>query len=278
MPVKKTPIATGPVDAHVHLRDRTGPACAAAAGVAAIRDAGSKDGAGLGCTKPGASGDVPAVLSAGWALFSKGGYGSAFGVSVGSTGQIKSQILRLKATGAGIIKVVASGMVSLEDPGAITPGGLERDAIAFAVLEARRLGLGVMAHANGEAAIIASAEAGVRSLEHGFFMTGRALDLMAKKKIFWVPTVGALARAAERAGGQARTFVEGLIREHLAMIRRAYAIGVPLAVGTDCVLPDPRYKEAYAAELAYFEQAGIPREDVMKIASEGGAELLGFNT
>jgi imidazolonepropionase-like amidohydrolase len=61
------------------------------------------------------------------------------------------------------------------------------------------------------------------------------------------------------------------------MIRRAHAIGVPLAVGTDCVLPDPRYQEAYAAELAYFEQAGIPREDVMKIASEGGAELLGFN-
>jgi len=278
MVVKKTSIAAGPVDAHVHLRDRTGPASAAAAGVAAIRDAGSKEGTGLDCTRPGASGDAPAVLSAGWALFSKGGYGSAFGVSVGSAGEIKSQILRLKAAGAGIIKVITSGMVSLEDPGAITPGGLERDAIAFAVLEARRLGLGVMAHANGEAAIIASAEAGVRSIEHGFFMTGRALELMARKKIFWVPTAGALARAAERAGGQAsRTFVEGVIRDHLAMIRRAHAAGVPLAVGTDCVLPDPRYKEAYAAELAYFEQAGIPREDVMKIACEGGAELLGFN-
>lgn len=241
-----------------------------------MRDAGSKEGTGLDRTRPGVPGDVPAVLSAGWALFKEGGYGSAFGVSVGSTDEIKSQILRLKAAGAGIIKVITSGMVSLDDPGAVTPGGLERDAIAFAVLEARRLGLGVMAHANGEEAIIASAGAGVRSIEHGFFMTGRALELMAQKKIFWVPTVGALARAAERAGGQARTFVEGVIRDHLAMIRRAHAAGVPLAVGTDCVLPDPRYQEAYAAELAYFEQAGIPREDVMKIASEGGAELLGL--
>ena len=135
----------------------------------------------------------------GWALFSKGGYGSAFGVPVGSTDEIKSQILRLKAAGAGIIKVITSGMVSLEDPGAIAPGGLERDAIAFAVLEARRLGLGVMAHANGEAAIISSAEAGVRSLEHGFFMTGRALELMAQRKSSGSPP---WARSRERRTGR----------------------------------------------------------------------------
>jgi hypothetical protein len=42
------------------------------------------------------------------------------------------------------------------------------------------------------------------------------------------------------------------------------------------VLPDPRYAEAYDAELAYFEQAGIPHGEVMKIASEGGADLLGL--
>ena len=33
-------------------------------------------------------------------------------------------------------------------------------------------GLGVMAHANGEHAIMDAAEAGVRSIEHGFFMSG----------------------------------------------------------------------------------------------------------
>ena len=29
------------------------------------------------------------------------------------------------------------------------------------------------------------------------------------------------------------------------MIRLAHSLGVPLAVGTDCVLPDPGYRQAY---------------------------------
>ena len=41
-----------------------------------------------------------------------------------------------------------------------------------------------MAHANGEEAIMAAAEAGVRSIEHGFFMTERALELIAAQEHF----------------------------------------------------------------------------------------------
>lgn len=264
----------GFVDAHVHIADTSGLDAVVAAGVMRVRDAGTKNGTGLG-TKAGLGG--PAVVSAGWALFRRGGYGSQFGVAVDTRDEIRSEILRLSRAKAGIIKLMASGIVSFEKPGEVTAGGFPPDDLAFIVEEAATRGLGVMAHANGEPAILAAANAGVRSIEHGFFMTERSLTALAEKKIFWVPTVGALTRAAEKAGASApaRSFVDDLVRAHLKAIRLAHSMGISLAIGTDCVLPDPKYREAYQQEIEYFVQAGISRDEVLRIAREGGARLLG---
>jgi len=266
------------IDAHVHVKDALGLDAVREAGVRAVRDAGTKNRVRPVIGKTVERSAVPVIVSAGWALWKKGGYGSIFGNPVETKEEILSEILKLKRAGAGVIKVMASGMVSLKEPGRVTAGGFNKDELRFIVQAAATCDLGVMAHANGEHAIIDAAEAGVRSIEHGFFMSGRALDRMAKKSIFWVPTVGALKRAAESAHVSKETedFVAGLIRSHLEMILYAHGIGVPLAVGTDCVLPDSRYAEAYKAELAYFEQAGIPHGEVMKIAGECGARLLGI--
>jgi len=267
-------LMTGPgyVDAHVHLRDALGLADAKNAGVVAVRDAGTKDGAGLRISKP----DTQMVISAGWALCKRGGYGSLFGVSLESREQIAGEILKLKKAGAGIIKVMASGMVSLKRPGEVTNGGFGRDEIRFIVETARKNGLDVMAHANGEAAIVNAAEAGVRSVEHGFFMTEKALTSLHTNGVFWVPTVGALQRAADQPDvvREVKLFVECTIDEHLALVHKAFERGVPLAVGTDAVLPDRRYRSFYEAELTYLLRAGIPRDAVLTIACDGGKKLL----
>lgn len=265
------------VDAHVHLRNERGLADVAAAGVVAVRDAGSRENAAAGISAAIASSLRPKVVSSGWALFREGGYGSRMGVPVASGDDILREISRLAAAGVGIIKAMASGAVSLRQPGAITPGGFGPEEMRLIVCAARDHGLGVMAHANGEEAIIAAAAAGVLSVEHGFFMTGRALDALARKRVFWVPTVGALQRAADGPDvtPDARTFVRRLVEDHCSMVGRAQAEGVPLAVGTDAVLPHPGYRVLYEQELAYFSQAGIPRDDVIAIATDGGAKLLG---
>jgi hypothetical protein len=266
------------IDAHVHIRDFRGLDAVAAAGIAAVRDAGTREGTGLEIVRARRRRDVPVVVSAGRALYKKGGYGSLIGIPIASRGDIESEILNLKNAGAGIIKVVSSGLVSFTSPGTVTGGGFSREELAFIVQCAAECGLGVMAHANGEEAILASAEAGIRSLEHGFFMTDYALDVLRSHGTCWVPTAGALRRAAEsgRLSHEAEQFVASLLRSHTEKIGRAYAIGVPLAMGTDCVLPDPGYRAAYEAELGYFEQGGIPREIVLDIACEGGARLLGL--
>lgn len=132
----------------------------------------------------------------------------------------------------------------------MTSGGFSGEELLAIVEQARNRGLEVMAHANGGKAVIACAGAGVRSIEHGFFMS--------------------------RAGKEAAVYFIGVIRGHLEMIRTAHGMGVLLAVGTDCVLPGPRYEEAYRAELSYFGQAGIPEDDILEIATRSGARLLGL--
>jgi imidazolonepropionase-like amidohydrolase len=268
------------VDAHVHIRSVEALSDAAAAGVTALRDAGTKRGAGLSVCQERDKSAFKACVSAGWALYKKGGYGSSFGVGVESRGEIVAEIHKLSRSGAGIIKAMASGIVSLRSPDSITPGGFTGDELAFIVEQAQCAGLGVMAHANGEQAIIGAARAGVRSVEHGFFMTKRALEAMAERGVFWTPTVGALARAAREgaASGEMKARIAGVIASHLEMIQYAHGIGVALAIGTDCVLPDPRYQEAYEAELLYFEQAGLSRDKVLAIACDDGARILNIGS
>lgn len=277
MPLNGVP-ASGLVDAHIHIRDVNGLETVAAAGVVAVRDAGLRRNTEQSAVDLRGRKDRPVVISSCWAIYKKGGYGSLIGKPVETRDEMRKEIRALRQAGADIIKIMASGIVSFKDPGTVTLGGFNLDEMFFIVDEARSVGLDVMAHANGEPAIIASAEAGVRSVEHGYFMTERALERMAEKKIFWVPTIGALARAADSAGisKDAHTYVESVIQAHLGMIRRAHRNGVPLAVGADCVVPDARYGDVYGAELEYFTKAGIPRDDVIKIACEGGARLLGI--
>jgi len=264
------------VDTHVHIRENNGLEAVIAAGVGAVRDAGTKKAASLALDRRGGQQGMPAIRSAGWALYKKGGYGSSLGVPVEGRDEMLTEIRKLKTAGADLIKIVASGMVSLKTRGAITPGGFTRQDLLVLVQAARSEDLKVMAHANGEPAIIAAAESGVRSIEHGFFMTKKALDALARHGTFWTPTVGALARAANAAGMQTemKDYVNSLIDTHLAMLQYAQNMGVGLTIGTDCVLPDPHYQEAYDAELAYFLKAGLTHEDVMKIACDSGARLL----
>lgn len=277
--LKDLPPHTPLVDAHLHLIDAKGINDLISAGIVAARDAGANKNFAQDQRRPQKGRGAPIIIWSGWALYKPGGYGSRIGIPVSGVNAIKREIRRLKAAGADIIKVIASGIVSLKQPGTITAGGYTDYELKLIVQEASDLGLPVMAHANGEQAILSCALAGVRSIEHGFFMTRRAADIMANRGTYWIPTVGALVRAGQANGvsQEARDFVLHLVKEHMEMIAYARSIGVPLAVGTDCVLPSPDYAAVYEAELGYFMQAGLSSDEIREIAGENGIKLLGLD-
>jgi imidazolonepropionase-like amidohydrolase len=268
----------GFVDVHVHITNPDALRDLAAAGIVAARDAGSKQGVGLMLRRISAVKGAPRIVSAGKALAKKGGYGAFLGVAVETREEIAGEIGRLANEGADIIKVIASGAVDLKRPGTVTAGGFGSNDLWFIVEESGKHGLAVMAHANGETAIRAAAEAGVRSVEHGFLMSDAALRSLAQNNVYWVPTVGALRRAVveAKAGAATAAIIEQEITRHLSMLGKAFRGGVLLAVGTDAVLPDERYGQWYDDELMLFREAGIPAEAVARIASEGGSKLLGI--
>jgi imidazolonepropionase-like amidohydrolase len=274
----QTSSRAGFIDAHTHLTHPEALQDLARAGITAARDAGTRQGSGLALKRTPVQGNIVRIITAGRALSKRGGYGAFLGTPVETRREISAEILKLRNEGADIIKIIASGMVSFELPGMVTAGGFGADDVRFIVEEAGSYGLAVMAHANGEQAIRAAAEAGVRSIEHGFFMTEAALQSLQDGGVFWVPTVGALRRAAELA--EVRTDVAAVVQReierHLVMLGKAFRAGVPLAVGTDCVLPDRRYRGYYEDELALFRGSGIPADAVERIACEGGAKLLGI--
>lgn len=112
-------------------------------------------------------------------------------------------------SGADWIKIMATPGVLGTRPAApefATGDGLVAEftdeELCTAVAEAARRGKGVMAHALGGPAVAACVRAGVRSIEHGLWLTEQDADQMAAAGTTLVPTLGIYARlAAEAAAG-----------------------------------------------------------------------------
>src|SRR5205085_1101826 len=131
------------------------------------------------------------------------------------------------------------GVVSPHDDGDMPE--LTEDEIAVAVFEAGRRGRGVMSHAFGGEGIDNAVRAGVRSIEHGIFLTEEQAALMAERDCFLVPTlyvVNEVIAWAEQ-GGVLPAYAE---QKALALRSRigtaveiARAHGVKVVAGSDFV-------------------------------------------
>ena len=96
--------------------------------------------------------------------------------------------------------------------------------VAVAVKEANAMGVKVMAHANSDEGIRNAVLGGVASIEHGFYPSDETLQLMKEHGTYLVGTDFPASRIGE----------EGF-RNNVDRNRRAYAIGVNMAFGSDVV-------------------------------------------
>ena len=92
--------------------------------------------------------------------------------------QTRKQIRR----GASVIKVCSTGgvMSRIDSPRAAQFTNAELEAI---VEEATRTNMVVAAHAHGTSGILAALHAGVKTIEHGSYLTEEAIELMKEKVI-----------------------------------------------------------------------------------------------
>jgi imidazolonepropionase-like amidohydrolase len=181
--------------------------------------------------------------------------------------------------GADWIKLASTGgLVSEHDQPLLAEFTLEE--IGVAVLEAARKGKHVSAHAYGGDGLTNAVEAGVRSIEHGGFLTEEQASLMARSDCFLVPTLSAMRdclRWAEE-GVLTPTQCKKILDFNLDIgecVRIAKEYGVSLASGTDYISRDQHGNNL--EELSLMRRAGLTVEEALLAATVGGARLCGVD-
>ncbi len=181
--------------------------------------------------------------------------------------------------GADWIKLaVTGGLVSEHDQPLIAE--LTSEEIAVAVFEAGRKGKHVAVHAYGGEGLTNAVAAGVRSVEHGGFLTEEQAAAMAKSGCFLVPTLSAMRDCLRWAkeGSLTPTVCEKILSLGLdigACVRMAKEYGVKLASGSDYIQREQHGRNL--EEVLLMHRAGLSVEEALLVATAGGAELCGVD-
>jgi imidazolonepropionase-like amidohydrolase len=230
------------------------------AGIFAIRDMGHRTGVGLAAKKIARR--ALEVKTAARAISRSGGYGSYLGQPVSGEEEIRATVREIAQSGADFIKVINSGIVSVRENDPVTEGGFSREELKMICREAKERNLAVACHANSEKAIEDAVSAGASSIEHGFFITRKALHMMAETGVSWTPTVFALAVLSDALSSPEGKYIERVVEKHLESVSYASSIGVKLNVGTDSGSKGVRHGESFFDELRLFRRAGLSLEEI----------------
>lgn len=149
------------------------------------------------------------------------------------------------------------------------------------VEEAAKRGIPVMAHAHGDEGAYAAVAAGVKSIEHGTYLSDSTLRLMKQKGVWLVPTLSTIVDLTTPGGDYDAPELQ-LRGQHMApqiedVIRRAHAMGVRIASGADT----DYHRESttrIAHEVMRFVGLGMTTVDALATATSGAAELIGVGS
>jgi imidazolonepropionase-like amidohydrolase len=279
-------VLPGLVDAHCHIGIAPGgepvttvdqarglAAVDRDAGVLAIRDAGSPYPYAQLDDDP----DVPRLARAGRHVAPVKRYLRDIGVEVDAA-DVPATVTAQAAAGNGWVKVVGDWIE--RSVGDLAPAW-DAATLMAAVDAAHAAGARVAVHTFSEEAVRVMVQAGVDSVEHGTGLSTDLIDEMARQRIALVPTmlnVSTFGGIADRAQEKFPTYaahMRALGATFPTLVRAAHEAGVPIYVGTDA---GGGIQHGRAAEemLLLHEQAGMPAVEVLRAASWGAREWLGF--
>jgi len=137
--------------------------------------------------------------------------------------------------------------------------------------EAHRLGKKVAAHAIGSDGIAAALRAGVDTIEHGDGLTDALMDEVARKGVYWVPTLTVGLYVAPGRGGNWQKMAD-LQRENFG---KAMKKGLKIALGMDAGGFDWK-KVNHAKDFEYYVLYGMIPMQAIHTGTSVAAELLGW--
>ena len=201
------------------------------------------------------------VVTPVYAIHKKGRYGSIVGRAWQDMGDFRTLVEGVKEAKGDFIKIMASGIITFRRYGELSCPGLESEELREMVRIAHGEGFRVMTHVNGAHTVRAAAEAGVDSVEHGYFADEDALSAMAAQGTVWVPTLAAVEAFVGRPGFDRQTAEQTLRRQQEALGRFA-AMGGVIAAGSDSGAVGVPHGLGTKREYALLAAAGIPAERI----------------
>jgi imidazolonepropionase-like amidohydrolase len=143
--------------------------------------------------------------------------------------------------------------------------------------EAKKYDIPVMAHAHGDEGGYAAIKAGVRSIEHGTYLSEKSLKLMKKMGTYLVPTFTTVVDLTEPGGDYDNPilFIRG---QHMLpalenTVTMAYDLGIKIVTGADTGY-GPNSTTRVGMEITNFVRLGMKPMDAIQSATIVGAELL----
>ena len=142
---------------------------------------------------------------------------------------------------------------------------------------AKDYGMFVAAHAHGDEGMKRAILGGVKTIEHGTYMSDETMDLMITYDVFMVPTITAGKEVAEKASIKG-FYPDIVVPKALAVgpqiqgtFGKAYKKGVKIAFGTDAGV----FKHGNnGKEFGFMVAAGMPVMETIQSATITNAMLL----
>jgi imidazolonepropionase-like amidohydrolase len=191
-----------------------------------------------------------------------------------SSDQLVEVIRQQHKQGSDFVKIYETGHDTVVDGNLRTPYQYTEAQLAAAVEEARRLGITIGVHAQGEPGTLYAAQAGVASIDHATQLSDETMRLMREKHIPALPTFAIFDYFAQHAPSAAVAAREkALLDVKIREFHRQIAAGIPFAVGSD-VGPFPHGTQAVEMEL--MVRYGMKPLAVLQADMIEGAKLLGW--
>jgi len=282
-------LAPGLLDAHVHVSSAANARRALLSGVTTMRSMGTSHYVDVGMRELQAAGhlEVPQYLAAGYhvrppaaeAFFQDHPeLGHLYGSEVRGEEAVRAMTAAIVSRGVDFVKTNATERAGLPDTDPRRQFYWEAELRAI-VDEAAAAGIPVAAHAHGDAGARAAVEAGVRSVEHGTYMSPETLAMMVEMGTYLVPTI-AIVSDLTIPGGDYDNAVLNVRGRHMLprvreMARNAHEMGVKIVAATDTGY-GPESTTTLAHELIEFAGIGMTPLEALRAATTTAAELFGL--
>jgi imidazolonepropionase-like amidohydrolase len=239
-------------------------------GVTTSRCLGDKGFLDAECKKAVSEGRIegPRLLIATRGIRAFHGHGFV-GYPFGGVEQIRTAVRENISAGADLIKIYITG--TLRGPKGI-PSYFSKEEIQAAVDEAHRVGIPVATHCIGGVGLEWALETGIDTIEHGYFLTDKEIDLLARSESWLVMTPSIFFTEA-----RIRTLPPHLIEGHLQQrdevsqrMTAAIKAGVKFAVGTDGM------HGGLAQEIQYLMDFGATTSQALMAATRHAARVCGL--